>query len=402
MQVPLQKMFEDFLNKASIFVDKKAITLQYIPNEIVHREREIRTLGQMIAPVLKNQKPSNVFIYGMTGTGKTVVTKYVCSQLETVALSMNIPVKYIYLNCRMRKVADTEYRLIAQLARELGQDIPVTGLPTDEVYNLFFKILDEKKQTIILVLDEIDVLVDKRGDDIIYNLTRINEQSKSNIILIGISNDITFKNKLGARVISSLMEEELIFQPYDAMQLRDILKQRADIAFCRGVIDDSVINKCAAYAAREHGDARRALNLLRVSGELAERENSPKIMENHIDLAEEQIEKNKTEEVINKLPKQSLAVLFSVVQMFKDKNSRKYLYTGDIFDVYQGVCSNVDMRPLTQRRISDLIGELDSLGIINAKVISKGRYGRTREISINNSKNSLNNMSKVIKETLGI
>lgn len=402
MQMPLQKMFEDFLNKASIFVDKKAITLQYIPHEIVHRDREIKTLAQIMAPVLKLEKPSNVFIYGKTGTGKTVVTKHVCSQLELVAQSKNLPVKYVYLNCKMRKVADTEYRLIAQLARELGQDIPVTGLPTDEVYNLFFKVIENKPQTVILVLDEIDRLIDKCGDDILYNLTRMNEQLKSNLIIIGISNDILFKNKLGARVISSLMGEELVFQPYDAIQLKDILKKRSEIAFCRGVIEDSVINKCAAYAAREHGDARRALNLLRVAGELAERENSTNVDEKFVDIAEEQIEKDKTKEVINKLPKQSLAVLFSVVQMFKNKTSKKYFYTGDIFDLYQNVCSKVDMRPLTQRRISDLIGELDSLGIINAKVISKGRYGRTREISMDTSDNSLDNMGALIKETLGV
>ena len=69
-----------------------------------------------------------------------------------------------------------------------------------------------------------------------------------------------------------------------------------------------------------------------------------------------------------------------------DKNKRK-IFTGDVYELYKKLCTKTDLRPLTQRRISDIIGELDMLGIINATVISKGRYGRTREINsdINNT-----------------
>jgi len=113
----------------------------------------------------------------------------------------------------------------------------------------------------------------------LYNLTRLNsELSQSQISIVGISNNLTFLDELDPRVRSSLSEEEIVFPPYNAVQLQEILRKRAKEVFREGVIrDEDVITKCAAFAAREHGDARRALDLLRVSGELAERENSPKV-----------------------------------------------------------------------------------------------------------------------------
>ena len=273
MALAVDKIFEDFLTKKSIFLNKDALTMRYSPETMPHREDEISAIAKILAPALRLEKPSNVFLFGKTGTGKTLITSYVCNQLCEIAKKKNIPLKSIYINCKMRKVTDTEYRLIAHIAREFGQDIPATGLPTDEVYNLFFKAIDKPPaRVVILTLDEVDRLVKKAGDEILYNLTRMNQELEyAKVALIGISNDVMFINNLDPRVKSSLSEEELVFNPYDAMQLKDILFQRSKIAFSPGVISEEVVAKCGAYAAREHGDARRALDLLRVAGEIAER-----------------------------------------------------------------------------------------------------------------------------------
>jgi cell division control protein 6 len=281
----------------------------------------------------------------------------------------------------LKKIADTEYRLIAQLAREFGKEIPATGLPTDEVYNIFFKVLDEEKSIIILVLDEIDQLMKKAGDELIYNLTRINSELKnSQTTIVGISNDLLFSNNLDPRVKSSLSEEEVIFPPYNAIQLQDILTRRANEAFIKGVLGEGVIQKCSAYAAREHGDARRALELLRVAGELAERQGLEVISIKDIDSAEETMEKDRIVELVKTHPKQFQAVLYSII-LNKKESKYNFVQTGDVYDLYRDLCNKIGLGALTQRRVSDIIAELDMLGIINAKVISKGRFGRTRDIS---------------------
>jgi len=388
--------FESFLRKESIFTNRTVLQSNYTPLDIKHRDEQINQIASILAPVLKLERPSNLFIYGKTGTGKTLSIKHITNKIKEVGKKNNIPIKTIYTNCKLKKIADTEYRLIAQLARELGKAIPPTGLPTDEVYKIFYSAVDMKKQLVVLVLDEIDQLVKKAGDGLLYNLTRINEElSNSQISIIGISNDLVFVNTLDPRVKSSLSEEELVFPPYNAFQIKDILNQRAKKAFKEGVIESGVIEKCSAYAAREHGDARRALELLRVAGEITERNNESKVTLEHIDLAEEKIEKECMLDIVKTQPKQFQLTLYSIILL--SNNNKNNIFTGEVYDLYKSLCIKTGLRPLTQRRVSDVIAELDMFGIINAKVISKGRYGRTREICLA-SPNSINKDIKGLLE----
>ena len=381
MNKDVNNIFEQFLKKESLFKDKKVLQANHIPFEINHRDEQIAQVANILAPALRLEKPSNLFLYGKTGTGKTLSTRYLAEQMTTLAYNKKISLKIIYINCKLKKIADTEYRLIAQLAREFGKEIPPTGLPTDEVYSIFFKALDEEKRIIIFILDEIDQLVKKAGDEIIYNLTRINSELKNaQTSIVGISNDLVFANNLDPRAKSSLSEEEIVFPPYNAVQLQDILRKRAMEAFKEGVLEEGVIQKCAAYAAREHGDARRALELLRVAGEIAERKSAEKEAMKDLDEAENVVERDRVLELVKNQPKQFQATLYSVI-INKAASHDKFVQTGNVYDTYRELCSKVGLRPLTQRRISDIIAELDMLGIINAKVISKGRFGRTRDIS---------------------
>ncbi|MDO8556774.1 MAG: orc1/cdc6 family replication initiation protein, partial [Nanoarchaeota archaeon] len=364
--------FEDFLKKEPLFINKKILQSNYIPKEIPYREQQIEQIASILAPALRFEKPSNLFVYGKTGTGKTLSIKHTIEAMQQIAKKNNIQLKTLYLNCKLKKVADTEYRLIAQLARDFGEEVPATGLPTEEIYKIFVKALDKEKQIIILILDEIDQLVKKTGDEILYNLTRISSELKqSEVSVIGISNDLVFTDVLDPRVKSSLSEEEVLFPPYNALQLQKILKERSALAFKEGSLTEGVISKCAAYAAREHGDARRALELLRVAGELAERKNEITITVDHIDIAEEKIENDKIVESIESQPKQSQLTLYAIFSKALI-NTEGHIFTGDVYELYKEYCTKAGLRPLTQRRVSDIIAELDMLGIINTKIISKG------------------------------
>ncbi len=396
----LVDFFEKYLEKKPIFKDKTVLQSNYSPIQIPHRDEQIQQLANILAPALRMDKPSNVFVYGKTGTGKTLTVKYTTQQLTEISLQKKIPLKVIYLNCKLKKLADTEYRLVAQLLREYGNNIPPTGLPTDEVYNIFYKTIDKDKHSLLLVLDEIDQLIGKAGDELLYNLTRINSELKNTqITIIGISNDLVFTDALDPRVKSSLSEEDIIFPPYNAEQIQNILKQRSQLAFSPGVVEDGVLEKCAAFAAREHGDARRALELLRVSGELAERQNESKVAISHLDQAEEKIERDRILDLVSTQPKQYQVTLFSIIDACSQKQG---VFTGEIYSAYERYCAQTGLRPLTQRRVSDIIAELDMLGIINAKVISKGRYGRTREICIGTNEGITQKIKGILNEELGL
>jgi len=389
-------MFSKFLDSKPVFKNRKALTVSFTPETIPHREKQINELGRILAPALKGGRPSNIFLYGRTGTGKTLVSKFVGSELEKTGKVNNQEINVVYVNCKMKKVADTEYRLMAELSKYLGRDVPFTGLPTEEIYKIFFEELDKKEQNVILIIDEIDALVQKTGDEILYNLTRINQDLKNaKLSIIGITNSLGFIEGLDPRVKSSLSEEEIIFPPYNALQLQDILRMRAKTAFEDNILEEGVIEKCSALAAQEHGDARRALDLLRVAAEMAERNFKEKVSIEDIDTAQEKIDTDRILEIVKSQPKQSQAVLYAIIQLF-EKNEE--IQSGEIYDVYHEICSKQPLKSLTQRRVSDLVAELDLFSIINTKVISKGRYGRTRVVSLNLSSNVYNKLKNLLQE----
>ena len=400
MKSELDKIFKSFDEKR-IFHDKSILQSNYIPNEIPHRGEQIKQVASILAPVLRGERTSNLFLYGKTGTGKTLSILYVRDELlRRVKKDSDFKLRIEYLNCKLKKVSDTEYRILAELIKKFGENVPNTGLPTETVYNKFLEIIDSEKQFLVLILDEVDQAVKKISSDFLYNLTRLNsELSKTQICIVGISNDLTFLEGIDPRVRSSLSEEEIIFPPYNALQLQEILNHRSDLAFKENVVQEGVIAKCAAFAAREHGDARRALDLLRIAGELAERDGAKKILIKHIDEANTKIEKDKILDVIKTEPKQFQYVLYSIINLC-EKSKKNPVFTGDVYNFYQETCLKNKSEVLTQRRISDIIQEFDMLGIINVRVISKGRGGRMREIKLAITKNIVDKAKKIIKESL--
>ncbi len=389
-------LFDMILNSKPIFKNREYLRPTYIPERLPHRDKEIHKLARILAAPLRGETPSNILIYGKPGTGKTATVKHVLRELEEATKQSNFEVKSVYINC---EITNTHYRLLAKLAdvfleelkKERGKEalralglperVPRTGWPIDEVYRSFIKAFDREKHMCVIVLDEVDRLVRRTGDDSLYALTRINSDLvNAKVSIIGISNDLNFLEFLDGRVRSSLGQEELVFSPYNANQLRDILAERARMSFVEGVLDPAVIPLCAAYAAREHGDARRALDLFRVAGEIAEAEGAEKVMPAHVRKAREQIEADQTVEVLQTLPLQSKIVLYTVA-VLAQRFSRA-LQSGEVYDSYRQVCEQLGEHPLTRRRVSDLISELDTLGVLSARIVNRGRYGRTKEIRL--------------------
>ena len=371
----LDDVFEKFINGNNLFKDREVLRHDYLPDKLPHREEQIRLLGQTVAPVLKDARCSNLFIYGKTGTGKTAVTKYVLSHLETKAKEYGAQVKFCYINCRM---TGSEYRVFASLGLSVGMSVPFTGLSVGEVFDRFRTGLESANIILIGALDEIDALIKDRGDSLLYELTRINETlSKSKVAIIGISNDLRLKEFLDPRVFSSLSEEEVVFRPYDAGELRNILFERSKLSLHEGALSESALSICSALAAAEHGDARRALDLLRVAGGVAERQGAKVITEDHVRDAEKHIEHNRVVEALTNSTLHSKLVLLSVYHL-----SRSSATTGEIYDIYNELCGELGIGLLTQRRLGTLVNELDAMGLLNAKVVNMGRYGRTKRIRL--------------------
>lgn len=372
----LENIFTQSL-RSKIFVNRDVLSHDYIPDALPHREEQMTKLGSILAPALRGSRPSNIFIYGLTGTGKTAVTRYVLKRLYAKAVELNVDIVPCYINTRQE---DTTYRVILRLGECVGLRLPFTGISTAEAYKRFVKAIDARGSIMIAVLDEIDFLVKKHGDELLYRLTRsCDELSKAKISLIGITNDLKLVEALDPRVRSSLGEIEIVFPPYNAIQLEDILRQRAQMAFHPEAITEEVISLCAALAAREHGDARRALDLLRVAGEIAEREGMSRVSVDHVYKALREIERDRAKELIMTMPLHSKLVLLAIYKLVKEGDKTT---TGEVYTYYRSLCQALGIESVTQRRVSDIISELDMVGLINAQVVSRGRYGKTRILSL--------------------
>jgi cell division control protein 6 len=374
----MSNIFEDIesdtLSSKSIFKDKIPLDHRYLPEKLVHREDQIRDIAKYWVDALSEVTPSNVTLYGKTGTGKTAASKFASEQLKDAASNKKVRVKVEYIRCTDYT---TEYQVIAQLCQKLGRDVPNRGWTKGEIVNTFRDILSKndvfgRKLILIVILDEIDILLDKDGDGILYTLTRTD-----NVSVLSISNFLDFKNLIKSRVTSSLNDKEIVFPPYGADQLADILAERAELAFVDDVLDDDVIPLCSAMAAKEEGDARYALDLLKNAGELAFDEDSEKVTGEHVRMAKDRIEFNKVTEIIQTLPLQQQRLLEAILILTKQNEE---ITSGKLYEEYQ-LISKKDA--VTYRRIFDFINELELLGIISTNTVSRGRgKGRTNIIKL--------------------
>ncbi|HUK79382.1 MAG TPA: AAA family ATPase [Nitrososphaerales archaeon] len=383
MSEGIDEIFRRAKEGMPLFVNREALSPNYIPGHLPFRDSQTKAVAQILAPILRGSKPSNLLLYGKTGTGKTAVTNYVLSKLKAEANNPNLVLAYV--NTRL---ADGEYRTLADFAKFLDlkkeRQIPLTGLAIGEVVDRISDNIKTNRKKVVLVLDEIDYLVKLFGDDILYAFTRSGEKLAPGFLaLVGISNDLKFKESLDPRVLSSLSEEELVFPPYTVDELRQILTERARVAFRPSVASPGAINLCAAMAGSEHGDARRAIDLLRIAGEVAEREGLKQIDDSCIRTASAKMEVDRVDEAIRSLPVQNKAILAAVSRFDGGTN------TGELYLAYNNLCRRMGIETLTQRRMSGILGDLDLLGLVEASVVSKGRRGRTKKIQLLIGKDTL-------------
>ena len=356
-----------------IFKDKTPLDHRFIPDKLIHRDLQIQEIAECWIDVLENVTPSNVTLYGKTGTGKTAASKFAREQLLEAAKSDGIFLKVEYIRCTD---FTTEYQVIAELCNRLGRNVPNRGWTKAEVVNTFRDIFKSnvhaKQFNLIVILDEIDMLLEKDGDGILYTLTRTDF-----VAVLLISNYLEFKTLIKSRVTSSLNDKEIVFPPYGANQLIDILTERAALSFKENVLDDDVIPLCSAMAAKEEGDARYALDLLKNAGELALDEELKRVSSEHVRRAKERIEHSKITDIITTLPIQQQRVLEAILSLTK---MGEEITSGKLYDTYKEFSTK---DAVTYRRIFDFVNELELLGIISTNTVSRGRgKGRTNIIKL--------------------
>ncbi len=355
------------------------LSSSFIPDSFPHRSEQIDQMVKILSSVMRNSPPSNLLLYGKSGTGKTSIAKKVSNLLKE---AFPEKVKIIYINCQLN---DSTYSVLVNAANSIisneGEKIPLSGWTVERIYNELLRQIEKSGSFIVLILDEIDKLARKNDGDSLYIILKLTDDSTSSrVSFIGITNYTSFLETLDARVRSRLNQESIVFPSYNASQLRDILQERLSLTGLGNMVEESAISLCAAIGAREHGDARKAIDLMRISIEIGVRDFMQRIGEENVYKARDNYEMNVLRESINGLPLHSKILLLSAV-VTQDQD-RDHMITGEIYENYKKICDELSVQSLTSRRIGDLLSELDDQGLIITVTKSLGRYGRTRVITV--------------------
>lgn len=383
----MENIFEKQMLKASVFLNKDIISPHYVPDKLPFREKQIDSITQSLSPVLNNSKPNNLFVYGKTGTGKTSTVKHVLEQLDDFVKKRNMSVVSAYINCRSHP---SKYKVLLKVLRSVVPDKDFLGYSSSFVYEKTLEYCSSNKSHLILVLDEIDKVKDI--DDMVYSLSRGNDELETgSVTMIGISNNLMFKEKLDPRTRSSLCEREMVFDPYNATELKQILTERVSQAFKESSVSEPAISLASAFAAQESGDARTAVMLMQRAGEIADVDQVNLVSDNHVERAKASVEEEIILSMISTLPQQQQLVLYSIAQLTTQKRGIKkvtgeieegVLFSGEIFEAYLDLAKKFNEHTITSRWYRQYINELEMYGLILVTASGKGIKGQTRLIKL--------------------
>ncbi|HIH33337.1 MAG TPA: AAA family ATPase [Candidatus Diapherotrites archaeon] len=386
----LANLFEQELQKQSVFLNRDAISQHFIPKELPFREKQLKEISSILTAALQGKKPNNVFVYGKVGTGKTCVVRHVLQELQEFKQKSSARVESCYINCR---VHNSKYKALQKCCKEFYPSENFLGYSAAFVFEKILDFARKNKNQVLIALDEIDKVKDL--DELVYALSRGNdelEQGEGAITIIGISNNVLFKERLDARTKSSLCQEELVFAPYNAEELKEILKQRVEIAFKPKSVQESALNLAAAIAAQESGDARTAVLLLLRAGELSDKESKEKVSDEEVKKAKSKVEEEVIYNMIATLPDQEQLVLYTIALLAaKQKPLQKItgqqepgaLMSGEVFEEYKRVAKKFKESNVSARWFRAYLNELETYGIISTTKSGPGMVGNTRLIRLN-------------------
>jgi len=348
--------------------------------EVFHRNirmKQIERLANFLAPVIAGLLPPNLLIYGPSGTGKSVTCLHFLSSLSRMCAERGMPFQYHYVDLTTPRSCFGAFNELA-IALDGSVRRYRKGIALEQMQEMVIAGLTRAAGCVGILIDEADNITSDSDVFLTFLAKTLPKRVPVRLFYVFLTNRLEWEKNLDPRILSVLKKQDMIFEPYDAMDLIEILRLRVEKALDPCKVEEGAIHKIAAYASRETGDARKAVELLTKAVKVAE-ESSGRLTAKEVDIAEHSLEVDKTEELIRSLAQQQRLALQGCYLGLKRHKGR--ISTGMAFEGYCQVCESEGIHPLTQRRFSDMVSFMDLYGLINACVTSKGRYGKTREIS---------------------
>lgn len=374
-------IFEDLLNKASIFKDERKLDINFIPDELPHRNKELSLLSQLFLTLLTNPNEISrkILVTGKTGIGKTVTVKLFGTLLIEAAKKKNISINYIHVNCRKER---TSYKVMIKIIRSINKNFPKRGYSPQDLLEIINDFLNTHNFHILIILDELNYLINN-DKDLIYSLTRLNDDSfnvPQRVSIIGIVRDVSCINNLDNSTLSTLQRNIIRFENYTSDQIFDILKYRAEISLKKNALSDELIEMISDIVSVK-GDIRYGLNLLWKAGKIAENKNLQVINSECVRLANQDMVPFSTLDILKDMTSQKLVFLLATIFHLKTNNENRVTFL-EILKPYLILCENAGLRPRSYSQLWNYLQEYKKEKFISVKLQSKSIRGRKAIIEI--------------------
>jgi len=374
-EVWLDKIIIKVNQEKKEYAKKSAFDTSILPSKIVSRKTEVEQIVRYLWGYKDGHVVPLVSIFGRSGTGKSTLVKFVCKYIPEV--------KLCFVNLRKAKTVFGGANLILNsLGQPSLKSAQGMNQAMETIQREILNSFNQKTKLFVLVLDEFDVLFyDKRGNpsDFVYKLVEMQTELKEKgylSMIFTISNNVLSDYELDDRIRSRIGNSEIFFSPYSKEDTLKILRMRAKDAFQKE-IDDKVLEHCANLSFLEHGDARRAVDLLRVASEIASQEKK-EINKSHVDLASEKIQKDRIYDVLKTLSHHSRVICMVLAKktfgLEKDWHS-----TSSLYETYKKI---IGKTPVSYRRFSELLKDLENTGLLDSNTGSRGQKGYRTEFML--------------------
>ncbi len=389
--------FEELLRKPSLFLDEGKLDINYIPDRLPYREKELSLLSQLFLTLITNPNSISrkILITGRTGIGKTVTIKVFGEMLKEASIKRNICIKYIHVNCRKER---TSYKVLIKIIRLINKNFPKRGYSPQDLLEILLDLLNQQNIHILIVLDELSYLINK-GEDLIYLLTRINDDSgnvQQRVSIIGIVRDLSCLNNLDYSTISTMQRNIIKFSNYSRKQIFGILKYRTHLSLKENVLSKDLINMIVE-STYSIGDIRYGLNIIWKATKIAESRNLKVIDNECVRLGSQELVPFSTLDILKYMSSQKLFFLLAMIKGLQISNNTDISFL-EISKRYHIICENLGLNPRSSSQLWNYLQEFKRESIVLINVLSEKIKGRRAMIQI--PEINLLNLEKIIIEIL--
>ncbi len=395
----------------SVFANRDLVEPDTIIDEerIVGRDEQLESVVSFLRPTLKGNRPPNMLLYGPAGTGKSLIIGAVTQQIVELCRSSGESFGVIDINCQPINTLDQAvYELVQTVAKDVGTDVgvPETGVSTKRKYRRLYELINEHYDSVIFILDEIDLLIGRRASEepayskLLYQLSRASNTNEieGRVSVAALTNDPKFMEDIDGRAESSFNPRDVYFPDYDATQLREILQNRRD-AFRSDALSGDVIPLVAAFAAQSHGDARKAIDLFRGAGDLADERGDDTVEERHVRESQEEIDKDRSLKLVEGLTTQKKISLYATAAVAHCSRKAESAVPSPVgFKVYQWITDELDVDQMTRETYVKYVKELSTYGLISTARKSRGR-GRGMYMQFRFTSDPTAIMNRIVEDT---